>query len=173
MPPLGLFRRRVLPAASPPLLTRARIRTLQVNDYRKLQKRLGMQPGGAEGEAADAGGGAADEDAAAAETEDAAAPDEPRAAKQPRREKPARFNALEAAAAKQAAARAAAAGAAAAAAAQQQQREQQRAAAADARRRTADAMRKRNARGQPVMRYRVDAILAKLQAETGAPPLRR
>ena len=136
----------------------------QVNAYRKLQKRLGAPPSRVsyeEGE--DAGAEAAEAQEAAAGEADAA----PRTA--PKGPKRAKFNALEALAKRQAAERRAADEAAAQAAAEAQQRQRQRDEAAHARRRTAEAMRKRNARGQPVMRYRVDAILAKLQAESKPP----
>jgi hypothetical protein len=163
----------------------------QVNDYRKLQKRLGLQPGDAPSAALPSlprlEPDAVDDDDDGAEAEEAREPPpqqqqrrgadagaEPRRAKQQQQgQQGKRYNALEALARKQASARDAAAAAAAAAEADARARAAGKAAAADARRRTAEAMRKRNARGQPVMRYRVDAILAKLQAEAGGAPLRR
>jgi len=143
-----------------------------VNAYRKLQRRLGAPPPEAPPlDALEADGCADDErEAAAAQPPparaDAGAPAQRKAGKP-------KFNALEAAAKRQAAERRAADDAAAAAQQAQLQRQRQREEAQHARRRTAEAMRKRNARGQPVMRHRVDAILAKLQAEMGAGPLRR
>ena len=135
----------------------------QVNAYRKLQKRMGAPPATAPYEE--------EEDAEAPAAEGAASePAEPAPRDKPRPAsgKKGKFNALEALAQRRAAERAAAEQAEAAAAEEARRRQAQRDEAAAARRRTAEAMRKRNARGQPVMRYRVDAILAKLQAESKA-----
>ena len=140
-------------------------RGAQVNAYRKLQKRLGAPPPSLSYDEPEEGAVAEDEAAPADAPQPPPAPRGAPGGKAVKR----KFNALEALAKRQAAERRAAEEEAAQAAAEAQQRQRQRDEAAHARRRTAEAMRKRNARGQPVMRYRVDAILAKLQAEqTGA-----
>ena len=113
-----------------------------MNAYRKLQKRMGALPATAPYEEEEVAEAPAAEGAASEPAEPA-----PRDKPRPASGKKGKFNALEALA---------------------QRRAPRRDEAAAARRRTAEAMRKRNARGQPVMRYRVDAILAKLQAESKA-----
>jgi len=91
-----------------------------------------------------------------------AEPPPPRAGKG----KKAGFNSLEVLARKKAAEREEAAAAAANAAVAAAARREAADAAAAARRAQGVAMRKRNARGQPLMRYRIDGILSKLQAES-------
>ena len=140
--------------ATPLCLTSAAA-ALQVNAYRKLQQRLARL--GDAGDAAPAAGGPG---GAGGAGEEAEAP-----SVAPRAPKPKRFNALEATVARRTAAREAEVAAAAAAAAAQAGAEAGRAAAAAARRQAAAGMRKRNARGQPLMKYRVDGILQKLQRE--------
>jgi hypothetical protein len=86
-------------------------------------------------------------------------------APEPARKKGKKFNALEALAREKAREKKGAEEQAAAAAAAAAERRASIEAAAAARRAQGAAMRKRNARGQPVMRYRVDSILQKLEQQ--------
>ena len=91
----------------------------------------------------------------------APATDAPAATARPKK----KFNVLEALAAKKAAEREAAQAVRAAALAEAAARREEQARRVAARKARGSDMRRRTSRGQPVMRFRVDQIVAKLQAE--------
>jgi flagellar biosynthesis/type III secretory pathway protein FliH len=84
---------------------------------------------------------------------------------QPAKRQRKKFNALQVLAQQKAAEREQALRAAAEAQALAAQRRAQQQAAQQARKAASEGMRKRNSKGQPIMKYRVDNILAKLQHE--------